>query len=182
MKLFTCAVLLALSSRMTTVDAWGGLGRARGNGLSSGLARRQVAGAPVRLGLLSRNGCISGPRQPLARSALWGGAADGGDKEPNKLLALLKEFALPLTLGVALLAVAGSQAGSIQTNLANIVESAVTKISGMGNLGFLYFAAVSQATVLLMPLQIRFYSHMPSLSLFHTYALAACRFTLPPRC
>ena len=182
MKLFTCAVLLYAAGSRMTADAWGALGRARGNGLSSGLARRQVAGARVRLGLLSRNGCISGPRQPLARSALWGGAADGGDKEPNKLLALLKEFALPLTLGVALLAVAGSQAGSIQTNLANIVESAVTKISGMGNLGFLYFAAVSQAAVLLMPLQIRFYSHTPSLSFFHTYALAACRFTLPPRC
>ena len=91
-----------------------------------------------------RGACFTRPGKMFATPL---SAESGKGKEPGsssgKLKDVLREFALPLVIGAAVLVVAGSHAGSVQSNVAALLESAVTKISGMGTWGYLYFAAVS---------------------------------------
>lgn len=88
--------------------------------------------------------CVTRPEKMFATPL---SAESGKGKEPGssggKLKDVLRELALPLVIGAAVLVVAGSHAGSVQSNAAALLESAVTKISGMGTWGYLYFAAVS---------------------------------------
>lgn len=90
----------------------------------------------------SRNSFVN--RNLYHNSALQAGN-NKGEPGAAKWQEQLKEYAIPIIAVVSILAVAGSQAGSIQANVLSMLEGAVTKIGGMGNMGFLYFAAVSIA-------------------------------------
>jgi uncharacterized membrane protein YdjX (TVP38/TMEM64 family) len=82
------------------------------------------------------------------------GDKEGGGKgnSPGKWLDTAKEYAVPLAVGAAVLVLAGSQAGNIHANAASMLDQAVTKISGMGPMGYLYFAAIYiAAEVLAIP-------------------------------
>ena len=67
-------------------------------------------------------------------------SSSSGSGGSNKL----KEIGVPVLLAAAVLLAVGSQAGSLQTSLTTLVDSSVSKIAGMGNWGYLYFAAVSR--------------------------------------
>jgi len=117
----------------------------------SGLSSNRGIGQHKARAMVSRNPNVKGPglfARPLSAESSGGGGGSnkGGPSIPgganSKWKEVLKEFAIPIAIGVAVLAFAGSQAGSIQSNIAGVIESAVTKISGMGTMGYLYFAAV----------------------------------------